>query len=375
MRRDDLIGSALPCTGGSEVCVPYAQPAAWCTTPMTVYAINRLDMRSPAAFAESAQLAERLGFGAAGIPSSPLLVQDPYVLLARALAATSRIRLGPLIENPVTRHPAVIAGSIATLARSAPERVFLGLGVGDTAVRLLGLKPARIAELESATLLTRQLLAGAEVSVGARAPARLRHAAAAPVWIAAQGAKTLHMAGRVSDGVFLRAGRSPRVLAHAIAQVRAGALAAGRDAADVRFSLILHTVLDDDPERAETVARAIAAGYFEYSPGLFELAGLTWDGPAMQLLRQKVWPDFHHAADLHAAGQHVAFLPRAAIDAFPLYGDAAQVRAQLRAVLDVAAAEGVRFEMVVLHPVPVRAGPPNAAAVLEQVGQDIVSHM
>ena len=35
------------------------------------------------------RLAEQLGFGAACVPSSPLLVQDPYVLLAHALAATT----------------------------------------------------------------------------------------------------------------------------------------------------------------------------------------------------------------------------------------------------------------------------------------------
>ena len=342
-------------------------------TGLPRFAINRLDMRSPAAFAESARRAEQLGFGAGCIPSSPLLVQDPYVLLAAALAATSTLHVGPLIENPVTRHPAVIAGSIATLERLAPGRTWLGLGAGDTAVRLLGLKPARIAELEAATRLVRRLLAREDVDVGAQAPARLRHAAAVPVWIAAQGPRTLRMAGRVADGVFLRAGCSPRVLEHAIAQVRAGAREAGRDAAAVRFSLVLHTVLDDDVARTDVVARSIAAGYFEYSPALFELAGVGWAGPDVHELRQRVWPDFHHAADLFAAGGHVDFLGRDAMDAFALHGDAPQVRAQLRGLLAHAATLGVEFDMIVLHPVPVRPGAQDVNAVLERFAAELIA--
>jgi 5,10-methylenetetrahydromethanopterin reductase len=342
-------------------------------TGLPRFAVNRLDMRSPAAFAASAQHAERLGFGAACVPSSPLLVQDPYVLLSHALAATSSLRLGPLIENPVTRHPAVIAGSIATLERLAPGRTWLGLGAGDTAVRLLGLAPARIAELEAATTLVRRLLAREDIEVGARAPARLRHAAAVPVWIAAQGPRTLRMAGRVADGVFLRAGCSPLVLAHAVEQVRAGAREAGRDVSEVRFSLVLHTVLDDDAARTDVIARAIAAGYYEYSPALFALAGVGWAGPDVHALQKLVWPDFHHAADLHAAGGHVAFLGQDAMDAFALHGDGARVRAQLRGLLAVAASLGVAFEMIVLHPVPVWPGPQDVNAVLERFAAEVVS--
>lgn len=342
---------------------------------MTRYATNRLDMRSPAAFAESARLAEQLGFGAACIPSSPLLVQDPYVLLAHALAATTTLRMGPLIENPVVRHPAVIAGSIATLARLAPGRVWLGLGAGDTAVRLLGLAPARVAELEAATSLVRRLLAREDIDVGARAPARLRHAAAVPVWIAAQGPKTLRMAGRVADGVFLRAGRSPRVLEDAVLQVREGAREAGRDPSSLAFSLVLHTVLDDDIDRTAVVARSIAAGYREYSPQLFDIAQVQWDGPDVHSFGAQVWPDFHHAADLHTAGQHVAFLGRDAMDAFALHGNAADVRAQLAATLAHMAALGVSVETVVLHPVPVHPGPQDTGEVLTRLAEQIVARM
>ena len=102
------------------------------------FGLNRLDLRSPERFAADAARLEALGWRYGFIPSSPLLVQDPYVMLAQGLRNTRSIVLGPLIENPVMRHPAVIAGSIATVDRVDPGRTVLGMGVGDTAVRLMG---------------------------------------------------------------------------------------------------------------------------------------------------------------------------------------------------------------------------------------------
>ena len=92
----------------------------------------------------------------------------------------------------------------------APGRTMLGLGVGDTAVRLNGLSPARVETLQRALVQTRALLAGEAVDVGAARPARLRHSQSVPVWIAAQGPRTLRMAGAHADGVFLRVGTDPR---------------------------------------------------------------------------------------------------------------------------------------------------------------------
>ena len=57
---------------------------------------------------------------------------------------------GTLLANPVNRHPTVTASSIATIDELAPGRTLLGWGIGDTAVRLAGLRPARVEELEAA---------------------------------------------------------------------------------------------------------------------------------------------------------------------------------------------------------------------------------
>ena len=156
---------------------------------MTVprFGLNRFDSRSVDAFAADVRRAEALGWDAALQPDSQLRRRDTYVLLAAAARATERIMLGPLLANPVNRHPTVTASSIATIDELAPGRTLLGWGVGDTAVRLAGLRPARVKELEASTLLMRALLDGEGVDVGAARPAHLPHHRPVPIWIAAGG--------------------------------------------------------------------------------------------------------------------------------------------------------------------------------------------
>jgi 5,10-methylenetetrahydromethanopterin reductase len=315
------------------------------------FGLNRFDSRSVAAFAADARRAEALGWDAVLQPDSQLRRRDTYVMLAAAAQATERVVLGPLLANPVNRHPTVTAGSIATIDELAPGRTLLGWGVGDTAVRLAGLRPARVKELEDGTRLMRALLAGQEVEVGAARPARLPHHRPVPVWIAAGGPRTLRMAGAVADGVFIRVGTHRANVTRTVEAIHAGAAEAGRDPSAVRVGAIFHTVLVDDPRRALLMGKSMAAGYYEYSPALFEAPGFTWAGADPEALthERQVWPDFHHAADLEASGRVVDFLPAEVADAFCLRGGPAEIVEQLLAVLGAAP---VAFDHVVLHPIP-----------------------
>ena len=315
------------------------------------FALNRFDARSVDAFAADVRRAETLGWDAAFQPDSQLRRRDTYVLLAAAARATDGIVLAPLLANPINRHPTVTAGSIATIDELAPGRVLLGWGVGDTAVRLAGLRPARVKELEASTRLMRALLDGQAVDVGAARPAQLPHHRPVPIWIAAGGPRTLRMAGGVADGVFIRVGTHAANIAVAIDSIRAGAKDAGRDPAQVKLGAVFHTVLVEEPARALAMAKSMAAGYYEYSPALFEPLRLPWSGPDPEALKHRhhVWPDFHHAPDLETSGRVVDFLPVTAADAFALRGGPVEVADQLVATLRAAPAA---FDYVVLHPIP-----------------------
>ena len=326
------------------------------------FGINRQDAESPARFAVDVARLESLGWDCAWLPDSQLRRRDTYVLLAAAAQATKSIHLGTLLVNPITRHPSVTASSIATIDELAPGRVALGFGAGDTAVRLSGLRPARVAEMEDAIVLMRRLLAGEEVEVGAERPSYLPFHRPVAVWLTAGGPRTLEMGGRVADGVFMRVGTHQATIADTVSKIRRGAEVAGRDPLSIPLGIIFHTVLVGDPEEALTMAKAMAAGYYEYSPMLFEPSGLTWDGPDPEALKHEsgVWPDFHHDSDLMKAGRAVGFLSEAHADAFALRGTADDVTEQLVEVLGRAASDGIEFEHVVLHPIPNPPAPDDA---------------
>lgn len=317
------------------------------------FGLNRFDWTTPDRFALDVARAEVLGWDYAFVPDSQLRRHDTYVLLAFAAKATSRIRLGPLLTNPVTRHTTVTASSIATVDEVAEGRAILGLGIGDTAVRLSGLKPARVATMEAATRTIRALLHGQQVDLGAVRPSRLPHARPVPVWVAAAGPRALAAAGRTADGVFLRVGTHPANLRAAVEAVRAGASDAGRDPASVRLGLVVHTALEDDPARALAIAKSMAAGFYEYSPHLFEAPGFSWDGPPVHDLQRLVDPDFHHHRDLVESGGIVDFLPEETADAFAFRGPAEALVDQMAETLSL----DIPFEIVVPHPVPNPAAP------------------
>lgn len=312
------------------------------------FGLNRWDWRSPASFAAQTAEAEAIGLDWAFIPVNPLAAPDPYVMLAAGAAATTTMRFGPLLETPRLRPPAVAAGSIATIAQVSGGRAMLTYGVGDTAVRWLGMRPARVAELEVATREARALLGGEQLRVGATAGAHLRHASPVPVWIAAGGPRTLRMAGAVADGVWIRVGIHPAVVANAVALVREGARDAGREPEEVDIGLIVHTVRSEDPHEIRMITRAMAAGFHEYSPALFDQAGLSWDGPPVHEVQKSVEPDFHHAPDLVAAGEVASFLSDEAAGAFSFHGSNGDVRDQLDALVAVAPEASI----LVPHPVP-----------------------
>ena len=94
-------------------------------------------------YLESVRKAEDAGYAFAWVIDSQLLWQDAYVYMARGLAETERIVFGTAVTNPLTRHLTVTASGFGTLAQLHPGRVALGIGRGDSAVRPMGLPPAR----------------------------------------------------------------------------------------------------------------------------------------------------------------------------------------------------------------------------------------
>jgi 5,10-methylenetetrahydromethanopterin reductase len=194
------------------------------------FGINYMPTGSPPEVIRWARLVEELGYEILGISDSQSICRDVYMILALCAVNTERIRFGPRVITPVTRHPAVAASAAATLEELAPGRTLVALGTGDSAAFNIGQRPASLAELREYAEAVRGLLTtGSAMYHGARAALTWKRAAV-PLYLAASGPKTLRLAGQIADGVVIRTGIAPDIVRDSIAQVRAGAEAAGRDA-------------------------------------------------------------------------------------------------------------------------------------------------
>src|SRR5262249_51571633 len=91
------------------------------------------------------KVAEAVGFAHVWFGDSHLIWHEVAPYLTAAAMSTTRMRVGPLVSNPVTRHPTVVASMLATVAELFDGRAALGLGRGDSAVRTLGLSPMKLA--------------------------------------------------------------------------------------------------------------------------------------------------------------------------------------------------------------------------------------
>ncbi len=187
-----------------------------------------------------ARHADELGLGFVGVGDVHELWADPYISLALAAVATRRIKIGPWVTNPVTRHPTVTANAVMTLNDLSNGRALLGLGVGDGAVRLMGLQPARINELADAIAAIRGKLENGR-----------DRGTAPPIYWAAAGDRSTQEGARVADGVIISGWITDELLTHSIHTIHQGA--AGRSQQPVR---IFNTALAIEDDGAAAVAAA-----------------------------------------------------------------------------------------------------------------------
>lgn len=207
-----------------------------------------------------AQLAEQCGFDWVGVVDSQSVYRELYVTLAACAAATSRVHVGPTVTNPITRHPAVAASAIASVADVAGGRAFFGLSSGDSAILNLGERPARLAELREYVGTIRDLLGNGRASHRGKNLNMSWSGHDVPIHIAAEGPKTLELAGEIADGVIVNPGLQAELVEDVLGSIRRGAERAGRDpdAIDVRM-LVRVNVCDDIEEGIRAIRMELAS--------------------------------------------------------------------------------------------------------------------
>jgi 5,10-methylenetetrahydromethanopterin reductase len=188
-----------------------------------------------------AVLAEKAGFDYVWFPHDTFMA-NTWVITSAVAVHTSRIQIGSVGTNPYTTTPSEVATYIATLDELSHGRAVLGLGVHtEKMVEWTGISASDyMVRTREAVEIIRALLRGEVVAYQGEAfhwtgQCYLRfkpYRAAVPIYVCAFGAEYLAMSGAIGDGS-LPMITPPESAAYMVAEITAGARAAGRDPAVV----------------------------------------------------------------------------------------------------------------------------------------------
>lgn len=197
------------------------------------------------------KLAGQCGFTGLGIGDSPAVYPDTYMRATIAASLAPSLRIGPMVTNPLLRHPVSTACSASTLESFAPGRSFVAIGSGNSAADNAGVRPATVAYLEAYAKTLRTLLARGEADwEGAKVRFALK-SPNVPVHVAGSGPRMLQMAGRTGDGVVVGSGVGDGV-DFALTHVAKGAAESGRRLEDMEVSFLVYGSLAPTDEEAFT---------------------------------------------------------------------------------------------------------------------------
>jgi 5,10-methylenetetrahydromethanopterin reductase len=238
--------------------------------------------------------AEAEAAGVSAFCSGEFADHDAYVTTTQMAAATTSAQVGPGIAYAFSRTPFAHAAAIRNLHKSAPGRLFLGLGSGARRINRdwFGVpadRPvARIAELVSAVRTFLQAENGEPIkfsgefySIEADVRAPVLGRLDVPVLLGAFNQVMCSATGRVADGIIGHGLFTTRwwneVVRPAVAR---GAAKAERDPSELlEHGWLITAINDDDPERAIQDARRMIGFYLTvrtYDP-MVELFG--WEAP------------------------------------------------------------------------------------------------
>ncbi|MEM6897446.1 MAG: TIGR03842 family LLM class F420-dependent oxidoreductase [Pseudomonadota bacterium] len=151
--------------------------------------------------------AEEAGFTYCWFYDSHILWRESYPAMAMCMEHTKTMRFGPCVTNPNTREWSAAASLFGSLALQSGGRFDIGVGRGDSAVRVMGRKPALLAKMDEFIDVVKGLVRGEERQYG-DVPNPIQFPWATgyelPVWVAAYGPKALNSAGRMGDGLILQ---------------------------------------------------------------------------------------------------------------------------------------------------------------------------
>ena len=239
-----------------------------------------------------AQEVEAAGWDGLLVVDSQNLSGDPYVALALAAVATSRIGLGTGVTNSVTRHAAATATAITSVNRISNGRAVLGIGRGDSALAHLGRAPARLAQFERYLVQLQAYLRGDPVAfdeidipkevappmsalhlhdappdsrIGWIADGIKAGGAKVPVEVAASGPKVIAMSALHAERVMFTLGADVERLQWGIELAKKTRAAAGLDPDSIAFGAYINMGCHADVGKARGLVRGGLTTFARFS--------------------------------------------------------------------------------------------------------------
>lgn len=265
-------------------------------------------------------------------PADERFFREVYSTLTLAALNTQRIKMGPCVTDPFTRHPALTAMAIATLDEISDRRAFLVLGAGASGFDSLGITPSKRAKsMMEATKVIRRILSGDKITFDGETIQFDRIALDfrptnqnIPIFIASNSPLGLRTAGEVSDGSVTSGMAGKTTVDYVKRLVTQGATKAGRNPKLLKTIALLKTSVSTDPVAAKNSVRVGVLQSFLNFPAFASVGGVELPNK----LRTSI-DEMGYTHDPKQLALLAPDIPDECVDAFALAGDPEEVAERL----------------------------------------------
>lgn len=311
-----------------------------------------------------AKRAEEAGFTHFWTFDSCVLWQEPFVIYSQILAATSHIKVGPMVTNPVTRDWTVTASLFATLNEMFGPRTICGIGRGDSALRVTGRSPASLSMLAECIDTVKTLVEGHEAIVNDRAiKFPWVDEGSFDVWMASYGPKALDVAGRHADGLIMQLA-DPFIVEWAADAARNARLASGKSLDTFNVCVAAPAYVGENLAHQRDQVRWFGGMVGNHVADIVERYGPESPVPVAltEYIKGRRGYDYRHHGQ--AGNPDTEFVPDEVIDRFCVLGPVEQHRERLQQLAE----SGVRqFSLYLMHDDP--------ATTIEAYRTSIIGHV
>jgi 5,10-methylenetetrahydromethanopterin reductase len=316
---------------------------------------------------------EDLGWDGLVVGEDAGVLSEPYVFLAAAAAATTKLKLGTGVSVPL-RDPLQAANAVVTLQTVSHGRFLPSFGRGDGGLAILGRRPITVSGFIRYVERVKAYLAHEQVEVDGFVSSMERLYSADPsvdaarprIDVSATGPRMIAFGATVADGVTFAVGADVERIRQCVAQAREAREAGGLDPDSVRLSAYVPAAVAVDGDRAAArdtirggVLRHARFSAFEGTP----LDGVSKDDQATVLRAFEATRDHGISAPKPADFSVATVIDDDFLDRFAVVGPPKECAERFQEIIDL----GIQ-RLVVLTRVPTTdPGEQNAARIAQEV--------